>query len=270
MPAEVPASLRAPSQTPLIVTLYSAGRPVVRTVIGPCLNDAAETAGDQLGVFLSKKSDNILSRWDVVELDVVVRAERARGARPAQVHRLLRSGDSGAGLYGGRADGLFHADRALPELGDSRRGQVRRHGEGRLRRAGVQAAAAARTGGADPDPRLRGKVARRPGPSALSRQRAAAAAERAGYRAGDAPHRAMVPADAAAGRLVPAELLSGGRGVGADLRRDGPPARDGGARPAVSSHPGPAFRRRLRPRDGILLRPAVRERGPRRDGSGCR
>ena len=75
MPAEVPASLRAPSQTPLIVTLYSAGRPVVRTVIGPCLNHAAETAGDQLGVFLSKKSDNILSRWDVVELDVVVRAE---------------------------------------------------------------------------------------------------------------------------------------------------------------------------------------------------
>jgi len=82
MPAEVPASLRAPSQAPLIVTLYSAGRPVVRTVIGPSLNDAAETAGDQLGLFLSRKSDEISSRWGVVELDVVVErrvlAERDR------------------------------------------------------------------------------------------------------------------------------------------------------------------------------------------------
>ena len=72
MPAEVPASLRAPSQAPLIVTLYSAGRPVQRTAIGPSLSEAAEMAGDRLGTFLSKKSDKILSGWDVVELDVVV------------------------------------------------------------------------------------------------------------------------------------------------------------------------------------------------------
>jgi hypothetical protein len=78
-PAEVPASLRAPSQMPLIVTLYSAGRPVERAAIGPTLSEAAETAGDQLGVFLSKKTDEIhskaeeiRSRWGVVELDVVV------------------------------------------------------------------------------------------------------------------------------------------------------------------------------------------------------
>ncbi len=105
MPAEVPASLRAPSQTPLIVTLYSAGRPVVRTVIGPCLNDAAETAGDQLGAFLSKKSDNILSRWDVVELDVVAgRKEIAEHDR----RRFIGSFDPGiqglAYTAGGRTD----------------------------------------------------------------------------------------------------------------------------------------------------------------------
>ncbi len=105
MPAEVPASLRAPSQTPLIVTLYSAGRPVARAVIGASLNDAAETAGDQLGVFLSKKSDNILSRWDVVELDVVVqRKELAEHDR----RRFIVSFDPGiqglAFTAGGRTD----------------------------------------------------------------------------------------------------------------------------------------------------------------------
>ena len=105
MPAEVPASLRAPSQTPLIVTLYSAGRPVQRTVIGPSLSEAAEKAGDQLGVFLSRVTDGIRSRWDVVELDLVVErnalAERDR-------RRFIVSFDPGiqglAYTAGGRTD----------------------------------------------------------------------------------------------------------------------------------------------------------------------
>jgi len=81
-PAEVPASLRVPSQAPLIVTLYSVGRPVVRTAIGPSLSEAAATAGDQLGIFLSRMAEGIHSHWAVVELDVVVErkalAERDR------------------------------------------------------------------------------------------------------------------------------------------------------------------------------------------------
>ena len=74
-PAEVPARLRDPSLAPLIVTLYSKGRPVERTAVGPSLSEAAATAGDQLGVFLSRQPDAIRSRWDVVELDVVVARE---------------------------------------------------------------------------------------------------------------------------------------------------------------------------------------------------
>jgi hypothetical protein len=70
-PANVPASLSASSQLPLIVTLYSAGRPVQRTVIGPSLREAAEKAGDQMGIFLSRATNGIRSRWDVVEVDVV-------------------------------------------------------------------------------------------------------------------------------------------------------------------------------------------------------
>ena len=121
-PAEVPASLRAPSQTPLIVTLYSAGRPVVRTVIGPCLNEAAETAGDQLGVFPSKKSDNILSRWDVVELDVVAgRKEIAEHDR----RRFIGSFDPGiqglAYTAGGRTDDFTPIARSSATGGRSAR-----------------------------------------------------------------------------------------------------------------------------------------------------
>jgi hypothetical protein len=73
-PADVPARLREPSQLPLIVTLYSAGRPVQRTAVGPSLSEAAEKAGDQLAIFLSRATKGSGSRWDVVELDVV--AER--------------------------------------------------------------------------------------------------------------------------------------------------------------------------------------------------
>ena len=123
MPMEVPASLRAPSQTPLIVTLYSAGRPVVRTVLGPCLNDAAETAGDQLGVFLSKKSDKVLSGWDVVELDVVVERKEIPQRDRRRFIVLFDPGIQGlAYTAGGRTDyftpiALF---RNWPTLGASR------------------------------------------------------------------------------------------------------------------------------------------------------
>ena len=104
-PADVPASLRAPSRIPLIVTLYSAGRPVKRTVIGPSLSEAAETAGDQLGVFLSRMPGGSRSRWDVVQLDAVVErkplAERDR-------RRFIAEFDPGiqglAYTAGGRTD----------------------------------------------------------------------------------------------------------------------------------------------------------------------
>ena len=71
-PPDVPAGLSAPSQDPLIVTLYSAGRPVVRTAIGPSLGEAAGKTGDQLGIFLTRTANGSRSRWDVVEVDVVV------------------------------------------------------------------------------------------------------------------------------------------------------------------------------------------------------
>ena len=71
-PESIPESLRTPSQMPLIATLYSAGRPVARTAAGPTLKEAAEKAGDELGLFLSRQTNEIRSHWGVVQLDVVV------------------------------------------------------------------------------------------------------------------------------------------------------------------------------------------------------